>query len=96
MSPRKAISRLSCRASESRIRRWSATAPDSAAAAYQLVVKSFPNSARASAALYKLGLIAEQRGDHAGARVYFQRVLAGYPRSEEAPLAREKLQAPRR
>jgi len=75
---------------------WSATAPDSAAAAYQLVVKSFPNSARASAALYKLGLIAEQRGDHAGARVYFQRVLAGYPRSEEAPLAREKLQAPRR
>ena len=70
---------------------WAGVQPDSAAAAYDEVVRRYPNSARAPSALYKLGLLAEQRGDTAGARVYYQRVLAGYPRSEEAALAREKL-----
>jgi tol-pal system protein YbgF len=65
---------------------------DSAAAAYQQVVKSHPNSARAPAALYKLGLLAERRGDKAAARTYYARVIAGYPRSDEANLARDKLQ----
>ena len=67
--------------------------PDSAAAVYQDVVKRFPNSPRAPSALYKLGLLAQQRGDKAGARTYFARVLAGYPRSDEANLARDRLQA---
>jgi len=67
--------------------------PDSASAVYQDVVKRFPNSPRAPSALYKLGLLAEQRGDKAGARTYFARVLAGYPRSDEANLARDRLQA---
>jgi TolA-binding protein len=35
--------------------------------------------------------MAERRGDRAGARVYYQRVLSDYPRSDEAALAREKL-----
>jgi tol-pal system protein YbgF len=65
---------------------------DSAAAVYQQVVKTFPNSSRAPAALYKLGLLAEQRGDKAAARTYYARVIAGYPRSDEANLARDKLQ----
>jgi tol-pal system protein YbgF len=65
---------------------------DSAAALYQQVVKSHPNSARAPAALYKLGLLAERRGDKAAARTYYARVIAGYPRSDEANLARDKLQ----
>jgi tol-pal system protein YbgF len=65
---------------------------DSAAAVYQLVVKNHPNSARAPAALYKLGLLAERRGDKAAARTYYARVIAGYPRSDEANLARDKLQ----
>jgi len=65
---------------------------DSAAAVYQQVVKSHPNSARAPAALYKLGLLAERRGDKAAARTYYARVIAGYPRSDEANLARDKLQ----
>jgi tol-pal system protein YbgF len=65
---------------------------DSAAAVYQLVVKRHPNSARAPAALYKLGLLAERRGDKAAARTYYARVIAGYPRSDEANLARDKLQ----
>ena len=67
--------------------------PDSASAVYQDVVKRFPNSPRAPSALYKLGLLAQQRGDKAGARTFFARVMAGYPRSDEANLARDRLQA---
>ncbi len=70
---------------------WAGTNPDSAAQAYERIAKEHPNSARAPAALYKLGLMAEQRGDQRAARVYYQRVVAGYPRSEEAALARTKL-----
>jgi len=66
--------------------------PDSAAAVYGQVVKQFPNSPRAPSALYKLGLLAEQRNDKAGARTFYSRVIAGYPRSDEANLARDKLQ----
>lgn len=65
---------------------------DSAATVYQQVVKTYPNSPRAPSALYKLGLLAEQRGDKAAARTYYARVIAGYARSEEANLARDKLQ----
>lgn len=64
---------------------------DSAAGVYQQVVKTYPNSSRAPAALYKLGLLAEQRGDKAAARTYYARVIAGYPRSDEANLAHDKL-----
>jgi tol-pal system protein YbgF len=70
---------------------WGAAAPDSAAAAYERVVQQHTTSARVPGALYKLGLLAERRGDRDAARVYYQRVLADYPRSEEAALAREKL-----
>ena len=65
---------------------------DSAAAVYQQVVKTYPTSPRAPSALYKLGYLAEQRGDKAAARTYYARVIAGYPRSPEANLARDKLQ----
>lgn len=70
---------------------WAGTSPDSAAGAYERIAKEHANSTRAPAALYKLGLLAEQRGDPRAARVYYQRVVAGYPRSEEAALARTKL-----
>jgi tol-pal system protein YbgF len=68
------------------------SAPDSAAAVYDQVVRTFPNSSRAPSALYKLGLLAEQRGDRATARTFYNRVVAGYPRSPEADLARQNLQ----
>src|SRR5438876_6953147 len=71
---------------------WGGESADSAAAVYQHVVKSSPHSSRAPAALYKLGLLAEQRSDKAAARTYYARVIAGYPRSDEANLARDKLQ----
>src|SRR2546428_47812 len=65
---------------------------DSAAAGHHEVVKAYPTSPRAPAALYKLGFLAEQRGDKAAARTYYARVIAGYARSPEANLARDKLQ----
>jgi tol-pal system protein YbgF len=71
---------------------FAADAPDSAAAVYERVVKTHPNSPRAPSALYKLGLAAEQRGNTGGARTFYARVVAGYPRSAEANLARDKLQ----
>lgn len=67
-------------------------APDSAAAVYDQVVKTYPNSPRAPSALYKLGLLAEQRGDKAAARRFYARVIAGYARSPEADLARQNQQ----
>jgi tol-pal system protein YbgF len=73
---------------------WASSNTDSAAAAYDSVVRAYPMSIRAPTSLYKLGLMAERRGDRAGARGYYQRVLADYPRSDEAVLAREKLKTP--
>ncbi len=67
-------------------------APDSAAAVYDQLVRSYPNSPRAPSALYKQGLLAEQRGDRATARNFYTRVIAGYPRSPEADLARQNQQ----
>jgi tol-pal system protein YbgF len=71
---------------------WTGTNADSAAAAYQRVARDYADSPRAAAALYRLGLLAEQQGDTRAARGYYNRVVATYPRSEEAQLARAKLQ----
>ncbi len=68
------------------------SAPDSAAAVYDQLVKTYPTSPRAPSALYKLGLLAEQRGDKATARTFYARVIATYPRSPEADLARQNQQ----
>jgi len=67
-------------------------APDSAAAVYDQLVHSYPTSPRAPSALYKLGLLAEQRGDKTTARNFYARVIASYPRSPEADLARQNQQ----
>ena len=67
-------------------------APDSAAAVYDQLVRTYPNSPRAPSALYKQGVLAEQRNDKATARNFYNRVIAGYPRSPEADLARQNLQ----
>jgi tol-pal system protein YbgF len=73
---------------------WEESEPDSAAAAYELVIRNHPDSRHAPTALYRLGLMAERRGDRRAAQVYYSRVIAGYPRSEEAQLARTKLGNP--
>jgi tol-pal system protein YbgF len=64
---------------------------DSAAAYYTQVVGQFPRSSRASAALLRLGRLAENRGDGAAARTYYERLTRDYPRSDDADLARERL-----
>ena len=66
---------------------WEGSQPDSAVAAYELVVQNYPNSPRAPTALYRLGLLAEQNGDMEAAQVYYTRVVSGYPQSDAAVLA---------
>jgi tol-pal system protein YbgF len=66
---------------------------DSAAAAYQQVVLHFPGSGHMAAALYKLGLVAVQAGKKDEARAQFNRLVASFPLSEEAALARDQLRA---
>ncbi len=75
---------------------WEEANGDSAAVAYDQVAQRFPDSRRAPTALYRLGLISERKGDRRAAEVYYSRVIAGYPRSEEAQLARAKLGNPDR
>jgi tol-pal system protein YbgF len=70
---------------------WDGVDPDSAATAYERVAEDHSESARAPTALYRLGLIAERKGDMESARVYYERVVTGYPRSDAAELARAKL-----
>ncbi len=72
---------------------FSSDQPDSAVVYYQNIIGSHPGSARVAPSLYKLGLLAEQRGDAAQARTYYQRVVSEFPRSDEAALARDKLRA---
>jgi tol-pal system protein YbgF len=72
---------------------FSSENPDSASAYYRKVVKEYPTSSRAPAALYGLGLLAERHGDKPGARDAYNQLLKSYPRSDEAALARDRLKA---
>lgn len=67
--------------------------PDSAAAYYTQVADRYPASARSASALYRLGAMAETARDTAAARGYYQRLIAKYPTSNEAALARDRLKA---
>ncbi len=73
---------------------FGADQPDSAEAAYEKVLVDHPDSPRAPAALYRIALAYEQRGDVQTARLHYRRIVVGYPRSEEAELARTKLRNP--
>jgi tol-pal system protein YbgF len=66
---------------------------DSAAAYYDQVARTYPQSSRAASALYNLGLLHERAKRTAAARDAFQRVVATYPKSDEAALARDRLKA---
>ena len=70
---------------------FAAQSPDSAAAYYAQVAKGYAASTRAPTALYKLGLLAEQRRDNATAKATYRKVIQGYPNSDEAALARDRL-----
>lgn len=64
---------------------------ESALRELERVLELFPNSPRAAQALYRMGVISEQRGNISRAREYFTRVQAGYPTSEAARLAGDAL-----
>jgi TolA-binding protein len=66
---------------------------DSAAAYYDMVARSYPQSPRAASALYNLGLLNERAQKTAAARDAYQRVVQTYPKSDEAGLARDRLKA---
>jgi tol-pal system protein YbgF len=72
---------------------YATTDADSSGAYYQQVVDRFPGSSRVSTALYKLGLLAEQRGDRQAALDAYNQVVQQHPSSDAAELARDRLTA---
>jgi tol-pal system protein YbgF len=60
--------------------------------AYGRVLELYPNAPKAPTALYRAGLIEAQRGNREAARTMFNQVVTAYPRSVEAPLARDQIQ----
>jgi len=58
---------------------------------YARVLELHPSSRRAPTALYKSGQIELRRGNVSDARTYFDRVVQGYPGSDEVELARREL-----
>lgn len=72
---------------------YAAENADSAQRYYRQVVDRYASSPRAATGLYKLGLLAEQRRDPAGARTFYGRVVQSYPNSDEAALARDRLRS---
>ncbi len=54
------------------------------------MIELYPNSRTAPTALYKAGLLQVSGGNRDEACQFFQRILAGYPRSDEARLAQDQ------
>ncbi len=65
-------------------------------AEYARVLELYPNSRRAPSALYASGRIELDRGNTQDAIEYFSRVVRGYPNSDEAILAQQRLSDLRR
>jgi tol-pal system protein YbgF len=59
---------------------------------FQKTVQAYPQGDKVPAALYKTALCQQQLGDKAGARTTLQGLVEKYPQSEEARLARTKIQ----
>lgn len=72
-----------------------ASTPDQASAQkhFETVLGKYPDHAKAPAALYKLGSIADLQGKTADAKKRMQELLAKYPKSPEAALADSYLKA---
>jgi tol-pal system protein YbgF len=66
--------------------------PVRALEAYGRVLELYPNAPKAPTALYRAGLIEVERGNRDAARTMFSQVVTAYPRSVEAPLARDQIQ----
>jgi tol-pal system protein YbgF len=60
---------------------------------YEKAITRYPEGSKVPAALYKQGLAFLELGDKANARNLFKRVIERYPRSEQAEMAKKKLEA---
>lgn len=58
---------------------------------YVQIPSIWPDHPRAPQALYSVGLLEMERDNRSGAAVYFDRIVTGYPDSEWAQMARERL-----
>jgi tol-pal system protein YbgF len=67
--------------------------PDAAQKQFDMVLKEYPNSPKAAAALYKTAAILDLRGKTADARQKMLELKSKYPQSPEAGLADNYLQA---
>ena len=59
---------------------------------YAKIERDFPNSDKMASALYKLGRCFEESGNMNQAVKYYERTVARYPETQEAELAKGKLQ----
>ncbi|EJP4075604.1 tetratricopeptide repeat protein, partial [Escherichia coli] len=66
---------------------------DDAAFYFASVVKNYPKSPKASDAMYKVGLIMQDKGDSAKAKAVYQQVISKYPNTEGAKQAQKRLSA---
>ncbi len=73
---------------------FEAELPDTAIARFQQLHAKFPQSRRSPTALYKIGYVLETvKKSPAQARAAYQRLVTEYPRSEDADLARARLES---
>ena len=66
---------------------------DDAAYYFATVVKNYPKSPKASEALYKVGVIMQEKNDTAKAKAVYQQVIKQFPNSESAKQAQKRLAA---
>lgn len=64
---------------------------DNALKALDTVVQRWGDSAQAAEALYRAGMIAKEQGNNQRAQEYFKKLVAAYPQSDAAALARKEL-----
>lgn len=63
-----------------------------ARSAFLIVIDDFPKSNKRADSLFKVGIIDEYLGELASAKGFYQKVLAEYPNSSAAGLAKQRLQ----
>ncbi|MEQ4530831.1 MAG: tol-pal system protein YbgF, partial [Mixta sp.] len=63
---------------------------DDAAYYFATVVKNHPKSPKSSEALYKIGVIMQDKGDTAKAKAVYQQVIKQYPNTEAAKQAQKR------
>ncbi|MGE9665835.1 tol-pal system protein YbgF, partial [Escherichia coli] len=64
---------------------------DDAAFYFASVVKNFPKSPKAADAMYKVGVIMQDKGDTAKAKAVYQQVITKYPGTDGAKQAQKRL-----